>query len=101
MTIGFVLGLPANLAGVHDQQVRLALVGHRLEAFLRQQAQHDLTVVEVHLAAQRFDKDFARLAHGHGHSLGTGHPVILPEKRRRSIMGLQDAGRLDLQVLVH
>ena len=51
-----LLGALAHAAGVDDDDVGVAVVVGRLVAGLLEQARHPLGVVDVHLAAERFDQ---------------------------------------------
>jgi hypothetical protein len=63
-----LLGFVANSAGIDKDKIRLAIIIHWLEIFLTKYFHQTFTVVTVHLAAERSDKQppdlfIANIAH--------------------------------------
>jgi hypothetical protein len=52
-----LLGFVANSASVDKDKIRLAIIIHRLEIFFTKYFHQTFTVVTVHLAAERSDKE--------------------------------------------
>ena len=56
-------GFLADVAGVEDDQIGIVRAGGLAEAGRRQRVRHTMGIVDVHLAAEGLDVDFAGSAH--------------------------------------
>ncbi len=79
-----LLGVLANRARVHEDDVRPIRVIDRVVTVRRQLPEHQLGIAHVHLAAVRLDVDCgARVGHGLGNLLGL--TAGRPEPRNRNL----------------
>jgi hypothetical protein len=61
--IDLLRGLLADVAGVEDDEIGAIGLGGLHESAGRQSVRHTMGIVDVHLAAERFNVDFSRAAH--------------------------------------
>jgi hypothetical protein len=82
--IDLVGGLLADMAGVEDDEIGVFRgTGFHITAG-RQGVRHTMGIVDVHLAAERFDVDFSRVGHGFlPAGLDRVHIAAGPKRKRR------------------